>query len=174
MARIFKEKGIDVVFRLADHIQKKYGHEYPIIIDFYGPIQTDEESYFKEELEKYSFVSYKSVLEPDQIYGTLEQYDLLVLPSRYSNEGFPGTIMDAYISGIPVIISNWMFLPEYVDNGSSGYVFDLNKEEDFYSLVDSLYNDRTKLLKMKHSAFEKSKEYSSEVAWQILEAYLIN
>jgi len=50
----------------------------------------------------------------------------------------------------------------------------LNKEEDFYSLVDSLYNDRTKLLKMKHSAFEKSKEYSSEVAWQILEAYLIN
>ncbi len=174
MARIFKEKGIDLVFQLADHIQKKYGLEYPISIDFYGPIQTDEESYFKKELEKYSFVSYKSALEPDQIYGTLEQYDLLVLPSRYSNEGFPGTIMDAYISGIPVIISNWMFLPEYVDNGSSGYVFDLNKEEDFYSLVDNLYNDRVKLLKMKHSAFEKSKEYSSEVAWQILEPYLVN
>jgi len=174
MARIFKEKGVDVVFRLAEHIQKKLGTEHPISIDFYGPIQVDEDSYFREELRKYSFVSYKSVLEPDHIYETLEQYDLLVLPSRYSNEGFPGTIMDAYISGIPVIISNWMFMPEYVENGSSGYIFDLNKEEDFYSLVDSLYNDRMKLLKMKHSAFEKSKEYSSEVAWQILKPYLVN
>ena len=174
MARIFKEKGIDVVFRLADHIQKKLGIEHSISIDFYGPIQSDEESYFKNELEKYNFVSYKSVLEPDQIYEILEQYDLLVLPSRYSNEGFPGTIMDAYISGIPVIISNWMFMPEYVDNGSSGYIFDLNKEGDFYSLIDNLYNDRTQLLKMKHSAYEKSKEYSSEVAWQILKTYLVS
>jgi len=172
MARIFREKGIDTVFRLAHNLQNKYGNNHKITIDFYGPIQKDEENYFREELQKYSFVAYMGILEPDQIHKTLERYDVLVLPSRYSEEGFPGTIMDAYISGIPVIISRWRFLPEYVDNGYSGFIYDLDKEAEFYHYVDYLYNDRSQLLKMKRCAHEKSKEYSAEVAWQLMKNYL--
>ncbi len=174
MARIFREKGIDIVFRLADYIQKTYGTEHTISIDFYGPIQKDEEDYFREELDKYYFVSYKCVLEPDQIYKTLEQYDVVVLPTRFFTEGFPGTIMDAYISGVPVIVTRWKYAAEFVNHGNSGFLFDLNKEEDFYSYVDQLYSDRIQLLKMKHGAYEKSKEYSSESAWQILKRYLVS
>jgi glycosyltransferase involved in cell wall biosynthesis len=157
---------------LADYIQEKYKGNHKIIIDFYGPIKKEEEDYFKGELKKYNFVSYKWILEPDQIHSTLENYDLLILPSRYSEEGFPGTIIDAYISGIPVITSNWRFLSESVDDKLSGFIFDLDKETDFYYYVDYLYSDRTQLQKMKHFAYEKSKEYSSEVAWQILKNYL--
>ena len=40
------------------------------------------------------------------------------------------------------------FLSEFSDICSSGYAFDLNKEEYFHSFVDNLYNDRVKLLKM--------------------------
>lgn len=174
MARIFKEKGVDTVFRLAGYIRKTYGNIHPITIDFYGPIQDDEEKYFKNELERYDFVSYKGILQPDQIHKTLNEYDLLVFPSRYSDEGFPGTIMDAYISGIPVIIPRWRFLPEYVNDGFSGFIFDLDKEEDFFSYVDSLFLDRTQLNKMKHFAYEKSKEYSSDAGWQILKRYLVS
>lgn len=173
MARIFREKGVDTVFRLAAYVQKTYGNKHPISIDFFGPIQEDESEYFHTELEKFDFVSYKGVLEPEQIYTTLNQYDLLVFPTRYSDEGFPGTIMDAYISGIPVIIPRWRFLPEYVNDGFSGYIFELDKEEEFYSYVNHLYNDRVQLLKMKHCAFEKSKEYSSEYAYHLLKSYLV-
>lgn len=174
MARIFREKGIDAVFRLADYIQETYGNEHSISIDFYGQIQNDEEDYFREELEKYDFVTYKCILDPDQIYRTLEQYDVVVLPTRFFTEGFPGTIMDAYISGIPVVVTRWKYAAEFVNHGNSGFLFDLNKEEDFYSYVDRLYKDRIQLLKMKHGAYEKSKEYSAETAWQILKKYLIN
>ena len=173
MARIFREKGIDVVFRLADYIQKTYGNQHSISIDFYGPIQKDEEDYFRAELEKHDFVRYKCVLEPDQIYRTLEQYDVVVLPTRFFTEGFPGTVMDAYISGVPVIVTKWKYASEFVNHGNSGFIFDLNKEEDFYSYFDCLYKDRTQLLKMKHGAYQKSKEYSSETAWQILKRYLV-
>jgi|SRR5665648_36735 len=173
MARIFKEKGIDIVFRLADYVQKTYGNEHSISIDFYGPIQKDEENYFREQLDKYDFVSYKCILEPEQIYVTLEQYDVVVLPTRFFTEGFPGTIMDAYISGVPVVVTRWKYASEFVNHGNSGFLFDLDKEEDFYIYVDRLYNDRSQLLKMKHGAYEKSKEYSSESAWQILKQYLV-
>lgn len=174
MARIFKEKGIDIVFRLADYVQKKYGKKHSISIDFYGPIQKDEEDYFREELDKYDFVSYKCILKPEQIYSTLEQYDVVVLPTRFFTEGFPGTIMDAYISGVPVVVSRWKYASEFVNHGDSGFLFDLEKEDDFYSYVDCLYNDRSQLLKMKLEAYKKSKEYSSESAWQILKLYLVN
>lgn len=174
MARIFREKGIDTVFRLAEYIQKNYGNKHTISIDFYGPIQEYDSDYFLSEIEKFSFVSYQGVLEPHQIHITLDQYDLLVFPTRFPGEGFPGTIMDAYISGIPVIIPNWRFLPEYVNNGLSGYIFEPDKEEDFFSYIDYLYNDRAQLLKMKHAAYEKSKEYSSEFAYRILKEYLVD
>jgi len=174
MARIFRMKGVDAIFRLAKHIDDKYKNGHSFIIDFYGPIVKDEEEYFKAEIEKFAFVSYLGVLEPDQIYSNLNEYDLLVLPTRYSDEGFPGTILDAYYSGVPVIASNWRFLPEFVDHGNSGYLFDLDKEEDFYAYTEHLFNDREKLLKMKHFAFEKSKEFSPESAWQIMKPYLVN
>jgi len=173
MARIFREKGIDAVFRLAAYIQKTYGNQHSICIDFYGQIQSDEEAYFREEVAKHYFVSYKGVLEPEQIYKTLDQYDVVVLPTRFFTEGFPGTIMDAYISGIPVVVTKWKYATEFVNHGGSGYLFDLNREEEFYSYVDLLYNDRAQLLKMKHLAHGKSKEYSSEIAWQILKKYLV-
>jgi len=172
MARIFREKGVDTVFRLADHLQKAYGDGHPFVIDFYGPIQNDEKEYFLNELQKFDFTKYKGILEPERIYSTLEQYDILVFPSRFSDEGFPGTLMDAYISGLPVITSNWRFLPEYVDHGCSGYLFDLDKENDFYAYVEQLYRDNDQLMKMKHCAFAKSKAYSSESAWKILKRHL--
>jgi len=173
MARIFREKGIDTVFRLAGYLQKTYGKEHSICIDFYGQIQSDEEAYFREEVEKHYFVSYKGVLEPEQIYKVLDQYDVVVLPTRFFTEGFPGTIMDAYISGVPVVVTRWKYATEFVNHGHSGYLFDLDREEEFFSYVDLLYHDRTQLLKMKRGAYEKSKEYSAASAWEILKKHLV-
>lgn len=173
MARIFRMKGIDVIFRLAKHIEDTYKNDHSFTIDFYGPIQKNEEIYFKNEIEKYEFVSYSGILEPKQIYSKLNEYDLLILPTKYPGEGFPGTILDAYISGIPVVVSNWKFLSEFVDQGKSGYLFDLDEEEKLYFYVDKLYNDRDLLLNMKKNSFEKSKTYSSESAWNIIKDYLL-
>ena len=172
MARIFRLKGIDTIFELARYIEVKYKKNHSFSIDFYGPIQKDEDDYFKEEIEKFDFISYKGILEPKQIYLNLNKYDLLVLPTRYEGEGFPGTILDAYISGIPVVVSDWKYLSEFVDHGQSGYLYDPNKKEEFHFYVDKLYHDRNLLIQMKKKAFEKSQNYSSEKAWNIIKDYL--
>lgn len=172
MSRVTRMKGIDAVFRLAKHMEERYKKEASISIDFFGPIEKLDEGYFKEQVGKYQMVTYRGALEPEHINSTLDVYDLFVLPTKYSGEGFPGAILDAYISGLPVIVSNWKYLPEFVDVGKTGYIFDLDKEEQFYDYVEKLYLDRDLLLTMKHNAFEKSKMYTAEVAWEILEAYL--
>jgi glycosyltransferase involved in cell wall biosynthesis len=174
MARIIKLKGVDTIFRLANHLKDFNKNCHKIIIDFYGPIPKEEKDYFYKEIENLDFVSYKGILEPEQIHSMLNKYDLLVLPTRYPGEGFPGTILDAYISGIPVVASKWKYIPEFVDHGNTGFLYDLNKEDELYGFVEKLFEDRTLLLKMKRNAFEKSKEFSSESAWHIIKSYLVN
>lgn len=172
MARITRMKGIDVVFKLAERVERQKPLSPPIIIDFYGPVGKGEEKYFTMQLKKTKVVSYKGVLEPEKIYSTLDQYDCLVLPTRYKSEGFPGTILDAYISGVPVIVSNYPNASEIVDAGKTGFIFEMGEEEGFYQYIYMLYRNRELLLQMKKNAYEKSKMYSQESAWDVIRDYI--
>ena len=173
MARINKFKGIENVFKLAERIAEDANFEKNITIDFYGQISAEDKSYFFKELNRFNNVFYKGQLEPFEIYSNLEKYDVLVLPTFYIGEGFPGSILDAYISGIPVIVSNWKELPEFVDHNETGFIFDLNNNIELYNYIIKLYENPKLLANMKQNAYNKSKEYSSESAWKILKPYLI-
>ncbi len=80
-----------------------------VIIDIYGPIYNEYLTEFEEECQNSSEnLNYKGVLQPDEIYQVLSEYDLMLFPTQYYTEGFPGSILDAYISGLPVIASRRM------------------------------------------------------------------
>lgn len=172
-ARISIEKGIDVVFRLAENIQNKTNTLSDIEISFYGSIDPLDNSYFNEKIKIHKNVSYGGIINPKNAYETISQYDILILPTRYPGEGFPGTIIDSYISGIPVVVSNWKYLPEFVEHGKTGFIFNLDNEQSLYDYVYEIYNNRDLLYKMKIAALNKSKEYSAEHAWDILKEFII-
>lgn len=171
MARINKMKGYELVFNLAEKICK-YGSHH-ITIDFYGQIKESDEKDFLSLVSQYDFVAYKGYLEPDEVYQTLSLYDIMLLPTRYYTEGFPGTILDAYIAGIPVIATNWKHAADFIDDGYSGFIipFD-NGELELFQKVVELYEDTEKLGQMKRNARQKSEEYSEEKVWSILTNYL--
>lgn len=173
MSRIIIDKGLDVIFRFIENNLKS---EKPIQvkIDFYGPLPNPNYEYFFENLKKHSNLAYKGLIKPEDVYAVLNEYDIMVLPTRYEGEGFPGAILDSYIAGIPVLVSNWKDIASFVESGKSGFVFELNEEDNFRMYLNELYNNKELLLQMKHQAFEKSKEYSSEVCWEIIKPYLNN
>ena len=172
MSRIMMEKGIDTVFLLAKKLSEKY-MEGQVIIDFYGQIAEKDKIYFEEQVRENSIISYKGELAPVEIYQTLTTYDLLILPTKYMTEGFPGAILDAYISGIPVVVSNWNNSREYVDDGKTGYICDVNNVNDFYDKIEYLYMNRSLLEQMKVFAHEKSKEFHADKIWEQLKCFLI-
>lgn len=172
MSRVTKSKGIDIVFKIADYIKLNY-KSTDIIIDFYGPINQEDKSDFELNVNKYSFVSYSGVIQPNNIYKTLSKYDLMIFPTSYKGEGFPGAIIDAYISGIPVLASDWKYNSECIDNGITGYICDLKDIEQFCKVIDDLFINREKLLLLKYNALKKSMEYSPDKAWEIISPNLI-
>lgn len=167
MSRVAKSKGIDLIIRF---IQRYIDQDNPdrIKIDFYGPIEECEQNQFLLSLKSFPIAEYKGIVEPQNVHSILNKYDCMVLPSHYDGEGFPGAIIDSYIAGIPVIVSKWKQLPEFVDYGVTGYYFDLEKENEFYNHISFLLKNRSFLAQMKKNAHLKSKEYSSEVAWEKL------
>lgn len=171
MARVMKIKGIDTVFELCRHLESKY-NSGRVLIDIYGPIPDEERKYFFNNMNNHAIIEYKGVLDPRKIYTTLSEYDILVFPTRYPGEGFPGTILDAYISGLPVIATNWRFLPEFVDDNKTGFLFDVNHPQEIFQYVDSFIDNPQTLEVFRKNALEKSKEYTSEVVWEIMKPYL--
>lgn len=169
MARVTMLKGIKSLLDYAEYIlQQKEGVLRPMIIDFYGPIDSEIKEWFLEEIAKYQFVSYKGVTEPSLVHEVLQNYDVLVLPTKYPGEGFPGTVVDAYISGIPVIVSEWKYLPEAVLPGKTGFIYSLDRPFDLFNYLNLLSKDHALLSLMKKHAIESSRDYSKEKALTIL------
>lgn len=174
IARITIEKGCEKVFDfLHFYKENKSLFKKCIKVSFYGPIDKSYETSFFENIKIYNDIaSYKGVVEAQEVFKIIGEHDLTVLPTNYPGEGFPGTIVDSYIAGVPVVVSNWKDLPELVVTGKTGYVFDLDKLPDFYSAIQSLVNDEDTLLMMKRNSLERSGLYSIQEAERILKTIL--
>ncbi len=171
MARIMKQKGYETVFKFAEYAKNK---QMNVLIDFYGQINLDEESYFMSLVESHSEnVSYRGYLSPDKITSTLMEYDMMMLPTRFYTESLPGTILDSYIAGIPIIATKWKYAEEFIEDGRTGFIVPFkNGQDEFDRKINLIYDDREKLAQMKESAAKEAINYSEETAWNRLKKYL--
>ena len=160
MARIMKQKGLDWIFDLADYIVDN-GFNDRYSITFFGQIAEEDRIYFEEHVRKYDFVEYHGSLQPEAIHETLSKYDVLLLPTHFYTEGLPGSVVDAYISGIPVIVTEWKHAREFVDDGLCGYIVPFeNGERQMIDRVVALERDRSALMQMKKNALAKREEFA--------------
>lgn len=170
LARIVAEKGLDVIFTYCEYIKR--ANRVNVYIDFYGMVDEKDKHYFFSEVAKYPFVVYKGVAQQSDIPLILDQYDAMLFPTHYPTEGIPGSVLDAYISGIPVIASNWVYANELIDDGITGIIVPFyDNETDFINACESLLNDASKLNMMKGNAHKRSFEYHADNAKMILSKY---
>ena len=171
LARVDKKKGYDTIFNFAKVIKDK---GYNIFIDFYGIINQDDKEEFMSLVEQNNdCVKYLGVLQQNELAEKLVFYDIMLLPTTIYTEGFPGTILDAYIAGIPVIATEWKHSHEFIEDGETGFIVPFkNCQVDFNEKILALYHNRALLSSMKKKAFQKRRQYSSEYAWSILSKYL--
>lgn len=108
ISQIHRTKGIDTIIALREHLPPDF------TLDVYGPILEDEYSFLKEK----SY--YQGIVEPSYVSQTLAQYDVLLFPSTYPGEGYPGIIIEAFVCAMPVFALYWRAIPELIESGSNG------------------------------------------------------
>ena len=77
-------------------------------LDIYGPVEDD----YKEELfslieSSQNNCKYCGIIDSSKSVEALKSYFALLFPTHWKHEGIPGTIIDAFSAGIPVIARKW-------------------------------------------------------------------
>ncbi len=143
ISRIRKDKGIEISLKAIDKLIK--AHNIPISYDVYGPIRDSYKDEFFGVLSRYTFASYKGVIEPEKVSEVISQYHCFLFPTYCKSEGFPGVIIDAYIAGVPVIVTNCSFNAEIVGNNVNGLIAEPEDVDDLADKIKHLYDDQNLL-----------------------------
>lgn len=171
MARVCPEKGCDYILNFA-RCYNKAPDRNKCAITFYGPIASEYRTSFFNQIKQLPNVRYEGVIEPQNVYKTLNEYDCMLLPSYYEGEGFPGSIVDSFIAGIPVVTTNWKALGSFIREGETGFIVSVHDQESLNNCLESIINNPTNLTHMKEHCIKEAKRYSAETAWKILSSYL--
>ena len=168
MARVHPLKGVETLFKLSQILYEL--NQENVSIDIYGPIFEEYNEEFNNLLNTANNnITYRGVLQPNEINSVLSKYDIMLFPTQYYTEGFPGSILDAYISGIPVIASNWKYANEFIDH-TSGAIVEFNDVDAFINKVLKLIESPEQIDALKQGALAKSHEFSSDKAWEIIKS----
>ena len=160
LSRIEEPKGLyDLIETLA--IVNKT--ENKITLDIFGRIQSKEDEIrLKTAVEKYNFIRYMGKLDvgDESSYKLLSTYDLHVFPTKYS-EGFPGSLIDFFIAGVPTLSSSFARAHEILTNNES-IIFKQFDNNDLLNKLEYIYNNQNILCELRKNSFNRRKEYSVE------------
>lgn len=84
-------------------------------------------------------IEFLGFMDRDSLAKEFSRSSLLVLPTFEDN--CPMVILEAMAAGLPVAASNVGGVPDLVQNGSTGLMFDPNSEEEIRSVIESLIRD---------------------------------
>jgi glycosyltransferase involved in cell wall biosynthesis len=160
-SRIMKEKGIDEAIKAIETVNNN-ANETICCLDLYGPIDKEfEHDFSKIVSNSQTYIRYKGIIPPKDSVSVISKYYCLLFPTRWRGEGFPGTLLDAMFSGVPVIATNWGSNTEIIINNVTGIVYNPSQVELSDVICSFLKMDDTHYFSMRENCLLESKKYSS-------------
>lgn len=158
-SRIEEKKGITDAIKTIAKYNKYNNTTYHL--DIYGPIEHEYKNEFKNLIDKYKRdITYKGIVNYNESVDILKKYYCLLFPTKYTTEGIPGTIIDAYASGLPVIASRWDNYNEIIIENETGLTYEMNDIDEFYGLLGKADANREMLNNMRNRCIDKAEEYT--------------
>jgi len=162
VGRFERAKGVETLMKAFIQIAKKYPDVHLTFIgNARGPsFENCEKLLIKDNLIEH--VSFKGFATYDELPGYYSQSDLVVVPSEIY-ESFSYTVAQAMACGKPVIAADIGGIPETVNFGHAGMLFEVGNVEELFEKIESLYLDVSKRKSIGKKAREHVvKNYSME------------
>lgn len=168
ISHVRESKGVDYLLEASNLLPDGY------IIDIYGSIHDDK--YRNLDFFKPYKAQYKGALKSEEVPNVLSSYDLIILPTFWSAEGYPGIIIEAMSLGLPSITTYWGGLPELIANGENGLFVPIKDSNAIAKAILSI--DEEKYIRMSKAAKERFDKYynsdtiNKEVYKSMIELYI--
>ncbi len=114
-------------------------------------------------------IKFLGYVRPEALFSKI---DVLVVPSLW-HEPFGRVLIEAYAHGVPVIGSNRGGIPEIVEEGRTGCLFEPDLPGDLAAKMRWYIRDPAKISHMQATCLKKSKSFlPQDITQQYLEVYL--
>lgn len=171
-SRVMEEKGITDAIRAVKKINELKNETY-CVLDIFGPIEKSYGNSFKAELQECDAARYCGIVPYSDTVDVLSRYDLLLFPTKWEGEGVPGTIIDAFAAGLPVIARRWRYHDEMLKDGITGLSFTAEDIEVLADCVLSVLKDPAVIGEYGKNCREQFEMYSIEFALKIINNALL-
>jgi glycosyltransferase involved in cell wall biosynthesis len=97
------------------------GHGIAASLDIFGRLRPEFEGTFEVLLSRAGDgVHYHGLVEHSALMEQLAGFDILLLPTYHTGEGYPGVILEAMSRGLVIIASNIRSISELITDGENG------------------------------------------------------
>ena len=172
-SRIMREKGIEDAIKAIIEINNNC-RDNIFTLDIYGQIDENQKEWFNELQESFpEYVKYRGEVSQNVGRDIIKNYYILLFPTRFYTEGIPGTILDAYAAGVPVLCSKWENCEDVVENNKTGLIYDFDNINDLYTKLMFAKNNPSKINSMKVNCLKEYNKYSIDTNIRIITQNII-
>ena len=158
VGRLIEEKGIQVMINACKKINENF------ILTIYGKeTMKYSKDFFRQLGDKR--ILYKGFLnlKKHDGYDELSSHDVLIFPTFFEGEGFSGTLIDAFICGLPVIATDFNVNSEIVLDGVTGLIIPPNNVEALSSVMRKMINGEYNINQMSACAYKSANSFDIDI-----------
>lgn len=158
-SRVMKEKGIEDAVNAIKHINAESGRAV-CTLDIYGAVDSQQTEWFEQLSSQFPpEVRYCGVVAQNKSVDVIKNYYALLFPTCYATEGIPGTIIDAYAAGVPVIAARWNSFEDMVNEEITGFGYPCLHNEQLKHVISKAIQSEGQVSEMKKQCLKKSADY---------------
>lgn len=148
-------KGVELLLQTFSSLTELT--EITLVIAGSGPAD------YVQELEKFksdriNFLGYSS---PEVFFSNI---DVLVVPSLW-NDTLPTVVFESLVNGVPVLGSSRGGIPEMIDDGENGFLFNPDRPQELAGLIRKIALQPTLLDAMQVAALQSAPRFMNVAAW---------
>jgi glycosyltransferase involved in cell wall biosynthesis len=140
LAMVCEEKGVGVLLD-ACHRLKSKGFQFTCKIAGRAPSSDELAKASAQAAGLEDIVEFVGPVAGDEKWLLFEQSDIFCFPTHYSSESFGLVAVEAMMTGLPIVTTNWRALPEIVVDGSTGFVTPIKDAHATATKLERLLSD---------------------------------
>lgn len=167
-SRVMKEKGIEDAINAVVRCNRRLGL-IRYTLDIYGMVEPGQEQWLENLMRNQpAEICYKGVVDYKQSSVVLKEYFVMLFPTHFPTEGFPGTVIDAFSAGLPTIASDCASIKEILRDGETGFIYPMNSLPALTDILLYLSNNPNVVESMRPKCLQEAQRYVPEKVISIL------
>jgi glycosyltransferase involved in cell wall biosynthesis len=154
-------KGVDVLIRTFKNLKQKN-----IRLHILG--KGADQDVLEELARDDKRISFHGFVEGGKLTGFYQKANVTVVPSVCFDNS-PLVVYESFMNGTPVIGSRIGGIPELIEEGYNGFLFDTGNVTELENILQNLIENPSKLKSLEKGAFESRKKYDMKVHIEKLE-----